>query len=510
MAINLTPLWRDDGAPASPRTGTMLLAAVLAAAVVFRLWLMAVTEFPINDGALFYEFVRETSVSFPGLPVRVDYNGLSLPFAYPPLSFWIGALLTRIGFDALAVVHILPILMNIVYVLLIALLLLRSGRTRLFAALTLFFFCMRLRSFEWLVMGGGLSRGLGSIFLIAALLAVTVPGPGRKPELPHWRMALGGAFVAGAILSHLEWGVLAAASLVASRALGARSISAFVLQSTIAGVTAIALVLPWFLFMLQTHGLEPFLAASGTSSWDILASILTLVELLRPALANPFILLGGFVLLFRRDLFWFAFTLLCVFLTPRHAATPLALPLSIFAAQGVLTAWGIVERFVPRRIFAAGALACAIALIATVNAYRQYKQTDGQFRPLPREVRAGMDWVRENHSGARVAVLTTADWYYDGSAEWFPTLAQARSTTTVQGREWLPNQAFERTRTLGSDLKQSGSCTEALERLRSFGRTDFVWAETMQQCFAAPGFAPVYRNSRVTIFRAKRTGRDPV
>lgn len=501
IATNLAALLREEGGPASPRTGTLLLAAVIAAAVAFRLWLIAATGFPINDGALFLEMVRGTAASFPGLPARIDYNGFSLPFAYPPLSFWIGALLTKGGFDALGVVHILPILMNILYVALIAWLLLKGGRTRIFTALALLFFCMRLRSFEWLVMGGGLSRGLGSIFLIAALLAVTVPAPGRRPELPHWRMALGGAFVAGAILSHLEWGVLAAASLVTSRALGARSIKEFVLQSLIAGISAMALVIPWLLLVYRIHGLEPFLAASGTSSWNFLTSIVSLLELARPAIANPFILLGGLVMLVRRDLFWIAFVLLCVFLTPRHAPTPLALPLSIFAAQGVLTAWGIAQRFVRSRLVVTGALAGAIMLVTTANAHRQYQATEGQFRPLPAELRKGMAWIRENHAGASFAVLNRAVWYYDGSAEWFPTLSQARSITTVQGREWLPNQAFDRTKRLESELEQSRSCGEAIERLRPFGGSDFVWAESMQHCFAPPAFTPVFRNARVTIFR---------
>ncbi len=488
------------------RTATLLLVGVIAAAVAFRLWLIAATDFPINDGALFYEFVRGTAASFPSLPARVDYNGFSLPFAYPPLSFWLGALLTRIGFKSLDVVHILPILMNVVYVLLIALLLVKSGRSRLLAALVLLFFCLRLRSFEWLVMGGGLSRGLGSIFLVAALLAVTVPGPDRNRVIPIWRMVLGGVFVAGAILSHLEWGVLAAGALVLSRALGARSFKAFFLECLAAGLTAIALVLPWFLFILQTHGLEPFFAASGTSSWNLLTSIVNLLKLGLPALANPFILIGGVVLLFRRDLFWFGFVLLCVFLTPRHAPTPLALPLAVFAAQGVLTAYGLAVRFLRTPRAALAAVTAAIVLVLGVNLYRDYRQTEGLFRPLPGETRQAMAWVAQNQRGRSFAVFTTAPWYYDASAEWFPTLAQARSTTTVQGREWLPNDAFGVTQTLGNRLKESVTCPDVLERLQPFRASELIWAETMQHCFAGPQFVPIYRNARVTIFRRLRVG----
>ena len=482
------------------RGATILLGAVLAVAVGFRLWLIAAIDFPINDGALFLEFVRATAATFPKLPVTVNYNASSLPFAYPPLSFWLGALAVRLGFDPLGLVRVLPILMNIVYVLLIALLLLKSGRTRLFTALALIFFYFSLRSFEWLVMGGGLSRGLGSLFFAGALLAATVPGPRGNRELPVWRMALAGAFVGGAILSHLEWGVLAAASFVTSRAFGARSIREFILHCAIAGLTALVLVLPWFLFIYSTHSLEPFLAAGGTSSWSFRSSVINLVGLVRPAIANPFILLGGIVLLLRRDLWWFAFVLLCVFLTPRHGPTPLALPLGIFAAQGVITSWNIARRFMRPR-FATAALAAAVALVTTAKAYHQFKGTDGRFQPLPSELREAMAWVKESHPGARFAILNTAPWYYDSSAEWFPSLAQARSVTTVQGTEWLPHQAFSRANTIGAAVKLSGSCAELFERLRPFGPTEFIWAETMMHCFAGPGFAPVYRNSRVTIYR---------
>ena len=491
----------------SGRAGKTLLAATIAAAVAFRLWLIAATDFPINDGALFLEFVRATAASFPGLPVVVGYNGFTLPFAYPPLSFWLSALLTKSGADALAVVHILPIAMNIVYVLLIALLLLKSGRGRMFAALAFLFFCVRLRSFEWLVMGGGLSRGLGSIFFVAMLLAVTVPRARQREAVPLWRMGIGGALVGGAILSHLEWGVLAAATLVVARALGARTLKEFLVEVIVAGAAAVAIVLPWVLLIYDRHGLEPFLAAGGTSSWSARSSIQLLIELARPAIANPFIVIGGVVLLVRRDLFWFGFVLACVFLTPRHSATPLALPLGIFAAQGVLTAWPLVERLIRPRWAAAAALVAAIILVVAVNGWWQYRGTEGQFRPLAKETREGMAWVAQNHSGARVAVLTTAPWFYDSSAEWFPVLAQARSTTTVQGREWLPNQAFATTSERAREMKHSRSCTDLPARLQPFGRYDLVWAETMQHCFAAPAFTPVYRNSRVTIFRTAAPSR---
>jgi 4-amino-4-deoxy-L-arabinose transferase-like glycosyltransferase len=138
---------------AGQRRQTMFLAAALVAALLFRIYLLAAHDFPINDGALFLEFIRATAATFPGLPTEAAYNGLILPFAYPPLSFWLGALLTKAGVDSLAVVRVLPILMNMGYVLLFALLLLKSGRSRAFTALAILLLAVNLRSFEWLLMG---------------------------------------------------------------------------------------------------------------------------------------------------------------------------------------------------------------------------------------------------------------------------------------------------------------------------------------------------------------------
>lgn len=169
---------------------TSMLLVTLMAALAFRLYLLFAYDFPINDGALFLEFIRATTATFPSLPTEVAYNGLLLPFAYPPLSFWMGALLTKLGFDSLALVRVLPILMNMAYVLLFALLLLESGRSRTFTALAILLFAVNLRSFEWLLMGGGMSRGLGSLFLILALLAVKLSDAEKRTSPSLLRMAL--------------------------------------------------------------------------------------------------------------------------------------------------------------------------------------------------------------------------------------------------------------------------------------------------------------------------------
>jgi hypothetical protein len=487
--------------PGARREGwaTRLLLIALAAAISFRLYLLIANDFPINDGALFLEFVRAVAITFPTLPTDVQYNGLELPFAYPPLAFWVGGLLTRLGFDSLGIVRTMPILMNIFYVLLFALLLVKSGRSHLFAALTILFWSATSLSFQWLMMGGGLSRGLGSLFLMLTLLAVRVPD--RRPEmLPIWRSAAAGAAVGGAILSHLEWGILAAGCVILSRLIGSASVKGFITSSVTAGVTAFAVILPWLVFVTQTHGLEPFLSAGGTSYWgdNLLGRILGVIWL--AIVSNPLAIVGLVVFVGKREWFWLGFILLCVTLTPRHALTPATLANAVLGAQGVLTAYEYAANHVrSKRLLTISAAAIVAALLA-FGVYRIHQLAPGSFRVLPPEMRHAMTWVATNHPRSRFAVVNDRPWYNDSTGEWFPTLASAYSVTTVQGREW--NGQFSRWVSSSDALRESGSCAELHSNLRPFRPFEFIWVETMEECFSSASLQPVFRNERVAIYRA--------
>jgi hypothetical protein len=494
----------EEDAEVGARWGSVLLIAALALALSVRLYLALSTSFPINDGALFYEFVRGVAGSFPGLPETVRYNGLDVPFAYPPLSFWVAAALVRAGLDPLGIVHLLPIVMNAVYVLLFAALLLKNGHSRLFTALALLFMFTTLRSFEWLVMGGGLSRGLGSVFLLLTLLAAGLPGHEREAAgLPLSRLVLAGICIAGAILSHLEWGVLAAASFVASRALSARGFARFAWDNVVAGAAALLCIVPWLLFVLATHGVEPFLSAGGTSNWSLLNSLLHVPALLFNNRANLFFLLGLVVVLARRDLFWPIFLLLCLFLTPRHSATPVVLGIAAISVHGALAFWALLRRTRLTAPQAAAAMALLLALVLVWQVYRDTRSA-GPFRPLPATTIEAMKWVRSNTPGAAYAVVTEHGWYYDAAAEWFPTLTGARSITTVQGREWLPDNAFGRWLAMDVELKGAATCRNVLTTLRGYGRADYIWAQTRQECFRAPPFRAVHRRGDIIIFQVLR------
>lgn len=466
-----------------------------------RVYLLVATDFPINDGGLFHAFITETARTLPGIPTSIAYNGLTIPYAYPPLAFWIGALLAKMGPDPMAIVHVLPIAMNALYVLLFALLLRKSGRNGLFAAFALLFFCTQLRSFEWLVMGGGMSRGLGAVFLVLTLLAVGVPPAKQRNRLATGRAILAGAAVAGAIGSHLEWGIDAAACVLLARLLGSGGGREFVRSSAIAGVTALLLILPWLATVYAAHGLAPLLAAGGSSPWNMPTFVEHFIWLIVMSVENPLIPIGLAILLRRRDFFWPGFLLICLILTPKHGPTPAMLALAVLAAAGLVWLLGLLgQRFGHRWIPAA--VTAAVALLLTVPQLdRNFLAQGPVLRPLKPEERRAMAWVSVHHPGGAFLVLTGRPWWYDASAEWFPVLARARSVNTLQGREWLPNHAYQIWFDRDRARRAAGTCEDLLRRLASYERPEFVWAETRRECFTTPAYRPVLRDGVVIIFQ---------
>lgn len=500
----LVELGGDDGARAA-RLGTILLASVIAAALGFRLFIALATDFPIGDGALFYDFVLAIADTFPRLPASILYNGIDIPFAYPPLSFWAAAGLTQAGVDPMRILHWAPIAMNAGYVLLFAALLLRHGHSRLFTALAVLFAFTALRSFEWLVMGGGLSRGFGSLFLLLTLLAVGLPpawgervaaGPSRL------RLILAGLCIGIAILAHLEWGILATACFIASRALSARQLSRFVADNLIAGATALLVVLPWAALVIHTHGLGPFLAAGGSSAWSLLDSSLKVLAVLLRNSPNLFLLLGLAVLVARRDWFWLIFVPLCMVLTPRHGDTPVVLAVGAISAHGVFAFTRLLRRIDLGPAKAAGASAMLVALVIGWQMDRD-RELSELARPLSPARLEAMQWVRERHGGRDYAVVADRFWAYDASAEWFPTLTGARSVTTVQGREWLPDQAYARWDAMNIATLKTTTCRGLRQAVADFGKAEFVWVEGRPHCFRPPHHRPIFRNADVTIFQVE-------
>src|SRR3712207_3523295 len=50
--------------------------------------------FPINDGGLFYRMIEDLRLNVYLLPTYTTYNAADIPFAYPPLGFYLAGSIT--------------------------------------------------------------------------------------------------------------------------------------------------------------------------------------------------------------------------------------------------------------------------------------------------------------------------------------------------------------------------------------------------------------------------------
>lgn len=63
--------------------------------LILRLLPALSADFPLNDGGLFYLMTRELQGAHYALPVYTSYNSAQIPFAYPPLAFYIAGRFKR-------------------------------------------------------------------------------------------------------------------------------------------------------------------------------------------------------------------------------------------------------------------------------------------------------------------------------------------------------------------------------------------------------------------------------
>ncbi len=124
----------------------------------------------MNDGGLFASYVDDILRTGQALPMWTSYNSLDGPFAYPPLAFIATAgLETVIPLGTVEWLRWIPLAASIATVPAFFLLALVLAPSRVHAAVAAFAFAFVPRSFEWLVMGGGLTRAPGFLLAILAV-----------------------------------------------------------------------------------------------------------------------------------------------------------------------------------------------------------------------------------------------------------------------------------------------------------------------------------------------------
>jgi len=480
-------------AGARPSASGILTAVAIVAGVVLRLAPVATVDFPLNDGGLFLQMIREVQGNGYALPSLSHYNGLAIPFAYPPLGFYVGALVSSmLRIDAIQVLHLVPPATAVLSLGAFALLARAAISAPAGAAVATLAFAAVPGSYVTMIMGGGLTRALGQLFAILALWA-GLEFAHRARWLPWLGLVV---FAAGAVLSHLEWGLFVGVGLLVL--LLRRGRDPVAARGFLSSFVAIGVVTaPWWATMLARYGPGPFATASESGSWVTLlvsqrgddSSIAFIAfavawgALCSVAVARggaPWLLVGWIGLLALADFRAFgqlaaipaSVGLGCGASALAMAAEPIGARLGVRPAmrarfalerESRLSAGGqgppvaakrgepdgpaIGPRTLPRAVLPAlgAVLAAAWVGVVIVMNLASYSAFRGALVPLSPPERAAMAWVAaEAPAGSEFLIIPSTGWAIDRVGEWFPTLAGRRSLATVQGTEWIPG-AFERT-----------------------------------------------------------------
>ncbi len=467
------------------------LALVLEVAAAVRFYFVLQGDFPLNDGGLFLRMVQAIQEGGFALPVHVSYNGWAIPFAYPPLAFYVAAwLATVLQVDPLTVLRWLPPVVSVLtlvpfYYLVQAAL--PTPRQRLLAAMA---FAFVPRAYNWEIMGGGLTRSLGFFFALWTIgAALRLVREGRRRDGVGCLL-----FGALTLLSHLEMALFAALSAALIRVCHGRVGSRW-RPIVGVGLGVLALTAPWWGTVIARHGVAPFLAAAASGQHTPLALLKLLAfDFADEPLAGLFGVLGtlGLLVLWADGRPWIPLWVLLLFVAdPRKASTTAMVPMAMaFAYLVDQLLWPRLAR--AHRRWPAIVLGVLLAHATLATLYLAHAPNT-PLRALSPAEREAMAWVRAHTPPqSRFVVVSGAPgWPQDALAEWFPVLAGRTSVATVQGTEWLADGQFDllvdRYEALQACVHQEVRCLES-------------WAAQ-----AGISFDHVYVGKRTTALNASLT-----
>jgi hypothetical protein len=435
----------------APITENELAALLMLIALLFGAWLRlmpaSLAGFPLNDGGMFYTMIRDLRQNGYALPAYTTYNQLQIPYAYPPLAFYLaGFLADALRVSDLTVLLWLPAVVNLLTLPAFALLAGSMLESRLKTALATFFYALMPLAMDWFLMGGGLTRGLGQLFLL-----LTAWGAYRL-FATHARKYLLTTILSGAlvVLCHPESALLTVTTAAILWLFSSRS-RRTIFDALLVGAGVVLLCAPWLFYVLRLHGPEPFLKSLQTSgnSMFLWLSIFpfNFTQETGLALLAALGLIGLFFKLGKKEYLLPAWVVIPFFINPRSSARAAIIPLAMLAAISLLEVilpalQGPPDPQKPSRGLAGKLFAGYILVYLLLNGYGlDLRMTDNRLSEADQQA---MAWIRQNTpADSQFIVLTSENQMMrDPIQEWFPALTERNSQTTLQGREWLWGEKF--------------------------------------------------------------------
>ena len=523
--------------PLSRAMYAALIGSAIGIAVLVRATIVLASDFPLNDGGMFFAMVRDLQASHYALPSVTTYNSSDIPFAYPPLGLYVAAFInntTPIGLTT--IFRFLPLIVNSLMLVAFVGFARRMLDSRAAVVTAVFVFGMLPATMQWMIMGGGVTRSFGFLFAVLAIGQVHAMYTSGK----LWRVPVVTLLASLVVLSHIEMAWFTAiVSALMFIAFGRTPRG--VLASVVVAAGTLLLTSPWWGTVLREHGTAPFLASlhSGVAWRDPIYLLIRFDATVEPlfALVAALGLLGIFACLARRQYLLPCWVFAAALLDPRAFPASASMPLALLAAISVhdvllplisqrrTLSFADRTHDAPGRAapmwLAGGALAlgvCYLVLSSLIN-------SPSLLTGMKADERDAMRWAATNTApDARFAVISADGWSVDRTSEWFPALAGRKSVATVQGSEWVRGaggfaRAKEDSVALQTCANLAPDCLDTWSA-NSAKPFDYVYITSIppravkqakDPCCAAlrnalahdAGYSVVYESSAATIFQRR-------
>lgn len=433
---------------------TFILIVILG--ILLRLFVVLRTEFPMNQGGMFYVMTQDLINNGFKLPVYTTYNFSSIPFAYSPLGFYVTGFLHVItNVSILSLMKGIPFVFSMATVLVYYVFSKRVlGSTQ--AALTaMLLYIFSVSGYISQVEGASITRAPALTFGLLSLIAAFDMYRHKKAHAP----ALTAVYLGITALFHLETAVFVVYSIAALYMVYSRTVRGGI-DTIVTGVGALVVTMPWWVSVILNHGLAPFMAALRSSPWNMMGGLdLQQISLMRyfvNPLFDPFpslAVLGGIACIVKRQWFLPVWFLVLFFTASRLFFTTTGIiPLGMMAGYALAV---IILPMIRKSVTAVSWHGVYLsAFYLRVGIYMvsigfllfcfltNFWHPFGPFQALSSQQRQAMGWVAQNTpQSARFVVLTPVPswaWFLDPVSEWFPALAGRHNMLTIQAYEWVP------------------------------------------------------------------------
>jgi hypothetical protein len=436
------------------RQDIVLLCFITLIGLFIRISPALSASFPLNDGGLFYKMILDLQENHFELPMFTSYNNANIPFVYPPLAFYAYAIASNLSdIPVLILMRFGPAIVSGLSIPAFFLLARELLDTKQQVFLSVAIFTLVPRAFDWLIMGGGITRSLGLLFALLTIRQVLLMFSSPSIKNLVWVTLWSGLVIS----THPEAAIHTLIASILVYFWKDRTRMGLIRAGIIAAGAAL-ITTPWWAAAITRHGIDPFIAVLSSANQDSNNLIVRLLGLFRfdftdepfLTLVSVFGLIGLFAMLAQKKTAMPVWFLLIQIIEPRGGPLYMMLPLSMFAGFALdqvilpmLKAPPVsntgrsmlrpnLEKTFISFIFLYGMLS---ATIVTMKISQELTLTSADLKAFT--------WAREHTPNAsRFILITQADPLNDATSEWFPAIAGRTSMVTVFGREWINDGGF--------------------------------------------------------------------